>query len=186
MQAESRNKQKIATPWQLYMTITLIKKNKKFFSYIRKSRRERLQSHIWIWLMASSYMTKYLCISSFIRKPFLIYDFATAPIWISLYMRKILFSFLSVPDTLLLTIMIHDILNYDTWRGFPDFVLNYFLAGPSRLNNLCSHQIYRATDSIAIKLVKTGNLTAVLIDLQFCNFHYPTYDLLSWLRATLY
>jgi hypothetical protein len=27
------------------------------------------------------------------RKPFLIYDFATAPLWISLHMRKILFSF---------------------------------------------------------------------------------------------
>ncbi len=34
--------------------------------------------------------------SSYIRKPFLIYDFATAPLWISLYMRKIWFSYLSV------------------------------------------------------------------------------------------
>jgi hypothetical protein len=31
-----------------------------------------------------------------IGKPFLIYDFATAPLWISLYMRKIRFYFLSV------------------------------------------------------------------------------------------
>ena len=38
-------------------------------------------------------MVKYLRISSYIRKPFLIYDFATAPLWISLYMRKILFNF---------------------------------------------------------------------------------------------
>ncbi len=38
-------------------------------------------------------MGKYLRISSYIRKPFLIYDFATAPLWISLYMRKIWFSF---------------------------------------------------------------------------------------------
>ncbi len=53
-----------------------------------------LQSHIW--LTASSYMEKYLRISSYIRKPFLIYDFATASLWISLYMRKIWFSFLSV------------------------------------------------------------------------------------------
>jgi hypothetical protein len=30
-------------------------------------------------LKASSYMTKYLLISSYIRKPFLIYDFAAAP-----------------------------------------------------------------------------------------------------------
>ncbi len=55
---------------------------------------EQLQSHIW--LTSSSYMGKYLRISSFSRKPFLIYDFATAPLWISLYMRKIGFSFLSV------------------------------------------------------------------------------------------
>jgi hypothetical protein len=38
-------------------------------------------------------MGKYLRISSYIRKPFLTYDFATAPLWISLYMRKIRFSF---------------------------------------------------------------------------------------------
>jgi hypothetical protein len=30
------------------------------------------------------------------RRPLVIYDFATAPLWISLHMRKILFSFLSV------------------------------------------------------------------------------------------
>ncbi len=40
--------------------------------------------------MASSYMVKYLRISSYItiRMPFLIYDIATAPLWITLYMRK--------------------------------------------------------------------------------------------------
>ncbi len=41
-------------------------------------------------------MVKYLSISSYIRKPFLIYDFPTDPIWTSLYMRKISFSFISV------------------------------------------------------------------------------------------
>ncbi len=41
-------------------------------------------------------MTKYVRISSYIRKSFLIYHLATAPIWIFLYMRKIFFSFLSV------------------------------------------------------------------------------------------
>jgi hypothetical protein len=66
---------------------------KKFLIY-KKFRREQWQSYIW--LKASSYMTKYLRIFSYIRKPFLICDFATAPIWISLYMRKIIFSFLSV------------------------------------------------------------------------------------------
>ncbi len=38
-------------------------------------------------------MGKYLRISSYIRKPFLIYDFATAPLWISLYMRKFFYIF---------------------------------------------------------------------------------------------
>ncbi len=42
---------------------TLIKKKIKFYSYIRKFIRERLQSHIW--LSASSKMTKYLRISSY-------------------------------------------------------------------------------------------------------------------------
>ncbi len=41
-----------------------------------------------LWLTASSYMVKYLHISSYIRKSFLIYDFATDPIWIFLYVRK--------------------------------------------------------------------------------------------------
>jgi hypothetical protein len=67
-----------------------IKKKTKFSSYNRKSR-EWLKSHRR--LTASSKRTKYLRIYSYIRKPFLIYDFATAPIWISLNMRKIFFSF---------------------------------------------------------------------------------------------
>jgi hypothetical protein len=40
-------------------------------------------------------MGKYFRISSYIRKLFLICDLATAPLWISLYMRNIWFSFLS-------------------------------------------------------------------------------------------
>ncbi len=61
----------------------LIKNKIKFSSCRRKLRREKLQSHIW--LTASSYIIKNLRIFSCIRKPFLIYDFATAPFWISLY-----------------------------------------------------------------------------------------------------
>ncbi len=71
------------------------KKEKKIFLIYKEIQRDREHSHIW--LTASSYMVKYLRISSHIRKPFRIYDFAPDPIlWISLYMRKILFSFLSV------------------------------------------------------------------------------------------
>ncbi len=57
---------------------TLIKKKIKFSSDIRKLRMEQLQSHIW--LKASAYVGKYLRISSYIRKPFFTYDFATAPL----------------------------------------------------------------------------------------------------------
>ncbi len=70
---------------------TLIRKKIKFSSYIRKFIREQL--HSLIWLIASSYVTKYLRITSYIRKPFLVYDFATAPLWISLFMRKIWLNF---------------------------------------------------------------------------------------------
>ncbi len=74
---------------------TLIKKKINFSSYIRKFWMEQLQSQIW--LTASSHMVKYLSISSYIRNPFLINDFATAPFWMSLYnMRKIWYSFLPV------------------------------------------------------------------------------------------
>ncbi len=45
---------------------------------------EQLQSHTSIWLTASSNIVKYLRISSYIRTPFLIYDFATTPFWNSL------------------------------------------------------------------------------------------------------
>ncbi len=41
-------------------------------------------------------MRKCANISPYMRRPLVIYDFATAPFWISLYMRKILFYFLSV------------------------------------------------------------------------------------------
>jgi hypothetical protein len=58
---------------------TLIKKKIKFSSYIGKFRVEHA--------VAKSYMTNGLLIygenfrsSSYIRKPFLIYDFATAPL----------------------------------------------------------------------------------------------------------
>jgi hypothetical protein len=51
------------------------KENKIFLKY--RERREQLQSHIK--LTASSYMTKHLRISSYVKKPFLTYDFAIAP-----------------------------------------------------------------------------------------------------------
>ncbi len=58
----------------------LIKNKIKFSSYIRKFRVEQLNAKSYIYDFASSYMGKYLRISSYIRKPFLIYDFATVPL----------------------------------------------------------------------------------------------------------
>jgi hypothetical protein len=71
----------------IHLTLrTLIKKKIKFSSYIRKFRVEQLQSHIW--LTASSYIGKYLPISSY---------FANAPLWISLiqYEENVIFFFIS-------------------------------------------------------------------------------------------
>ncbi len=52
----------------LYMVQSTLLKNKiKFSSYIRKFRRERLQIHIWT--TASSNITKYLFISSYLQPP---------------------------------------------------------------------------------------------------------------------
>ncbi len=70
------------------------KKGNKILLIYKEIQRDQVQSHIWV--TASLYVAKYLRISSYIRKPFLMYDFAPDPLWISLYIRKILFSFLSV------------------------------------------------------------------------------------------
>ena len=74
----------------------LIKKETKFSSYIRKFRWDRVQSHIWR-------RGQGFPIYEEMRKFFTIYEEAVSHIWlckrslwISLYMRKILFDFLSV------------------------------------------------------------------------------------------
>jgi hypothetical protein len=61
--------------------IKLIIKEVKFSSL--EIQRDRVQSHLW--QTAFSYMGKYLHISSCVRKPFLIYDFALDLIGLSLY-----------------------------------------------------------------------------------------------------
>ncbi len=70
------------------------KKKIKFFLIYKEIKRDRGSYNIRP--KASSYMGKYLRISSYIRKPFLIYDFAPDPILISIYVRKFCFLFLSV------------------------------------------------------------------------------------------
>ncbi len=79
-----------------HMKPTLIEKKIKFSSYRRNFRAEQLQSqyveglpNIW----GNAQMYPHICM----RRPLVIYSFATAPFWISLNtMRKIWFSFLSV------------------------------------------------------------------------------------------
>jgi hypothetical protein len=63
---------------------------------------QRDRVHIW-W--------KYLCISSYIRKTFLIYDFALDPIWISLNKRKFLFLFYQSTSLILVSLD----LSWPTW-----------------------------------------------------------------------
>ncbi len=118
---------------------TLIEKKIKFSLYIRKFRMEQLQSHIW--LTASSYMGKYIFayFLLYFRKPFLIYDFTTAPHWISLYMRKILFSFLESAYCLILNstscLFSHlpVLLLFSHPLSFSLFYFRFFSACPSAL-----------------------------------------------------
>ncbi len=79
---------------QLLTTIHWRKNKRKFYSFIRKFRWERLQSHMYMrkGFLIYEKMRKYLVT----RWPLVKYDFATAPLWISLYTRKILFSVLSM------------------------------------------------------------------------------------------
>ncbi len=70
----------------LFVCVYTDKKENQIFLIYKESQSGAVAT-------ASSYIGKYLRISSYIRKPFLTYDFATAPLWISLYMRKIRFSF---------------------------------------------------------------------------------------------
>ncbi len=105
--------QECGLTWSLH---TLIKKKRKLSSYIRKFKVEQLQSHIWG--RASSYMRKCAIISPYLRRPLVIYDFATAPLWISLYMRKFLFSFLSVHGltwSLQYTLYVHMWMTRSVW-----------------------------------------------------------------------
>ncbi len=67
----------------------MIEKKTKFFSYVRKFRWDRFQSHIW--RRASKYIWgNAQTIQPYMRRPL---DFATDPFWISIHMRKIWFSF---------------------------------------------------------------------------------------------
>jgi hypothetical protein len=78
----------------LYLPAGLTDKKKIKFSLINKE--------IQMGAVAKSYMRKgYLiyeemCKYMRLRRPLVMFDFATVPFWISLGLRKILFSFLSV------------------------------------------------------------------------------------------
>jgi hypothetical protein len=56
------------------------KKEKQIFLIYKENSEWSSCKVIYIGLSASLYMVNYLRISSYIRKPFLIYDFATAPL----------------------------------------------------------------------------------------------------------
>ncbi len=93
------------------------KENQSFLIYKEMQSGAVAKSY---WLTASSYMGKYLRISSYIRKPFLIYDFATAPLYISLYMRKLWFSFLSVYTSWLMnrTLLLYSMYSISCWSSW--------------------------------------------------------------------
>ncbi len=76
------------------LTYTGRKENQIFLIY--KEIQSGAVANSYMTITASSYMGKYLRISSYMRKPFLIYDFATAPLKISLYEENLIYIFISV------------------------------------------------------------------------------------------
>ena len=76
-----------------YMSYTDKKENKIFLIYKEIQMGAVGKSFMRKGFLIYEEMRKYYL---YLRRPFIIYDFATASFWISLYMRKILFSFLSV------------------------------------------------------------------------------------------
>jgi hypothetical protein len=96
------------------------------------------------------------CANFSVRKPFLKYDFAPDPIWISLYMRNILFSFLSV------------------------YLLNKVLKEQAH-NPVCSwsdaFRPKRLTMSDRVLVQNTINfqISCLINDLLLCRFHLQLY-----------
>ncbi len=82
--------------WNLYCICATHTDKKENQIFLIKEIQKGSVAKSYMTITASSYMVKYLRISSYTRKPFLIYDFSTDPSWISLCMRKILLSFLSL------------------------------------------------------------------------------------------
>ncbi len=72
---------------------TLLKKKTKFSSYKRKFKKDRVQSHKRKGFLIREEMRKYISISEEAVSHIWIF---TRSLWISIYMRKTVFSFLSV------------------------------------------------------------------------------------------
>ncbi len=70
------------------------KKENQIFLIYKEIQNGAVAKSYTVCLTASSYMGIYLLISSYIRKRFLIYDFANAPLWIS--EENSIFFFISV------------------------------------------------------------------------------------------
>ncbi len=95
-------KDRIPIPVVLNTCVLLQENDSGLSSYTDKKENKifLIYKEIQNGVVAKSYMTnglliqfmgKYLRISSYSRKPFLLYDCATDPLWISLYMRTIWF-----------------------------------------------------------------------------------------------
>jgi hypothetical protein len=83
----------ISKTWNTKVKVTLFKKKRKFSSYIKEFRRDRVESHIW-WrknFLIYEEKRKYLTIT--ITVSHLLYDFAPDPFWIPYIWWKLSFLF---------------------------------------------------------------------------------------------
>ncbi len=139
---------------------------------------EQLQSHILYDSRPPHYMGKYLRISPYIRKPFLIYDFETAPLWISLYMRNIDFLFYPCGRTVVWFCFLEKPAMGRTNMTYPVFLL-----GSRRRCTVCRYQSWvslvaancerkRICEMLVYTAINLYNLlcTFVLIECEAHNF----------------
>ncbi len=146
----------------------------------KEIERDRVQGHIW--LTASTCLVKNLRISSYIGKPFLKYDFAPDPIWISLY-KWGKFSVLSVFESFLYLSISHPSLSQSILLLVFNLSLIFFQRFLSYYPSFFYHVFQFSCLSISVSLLYL--LFSACFYLQYICFIVPACLLVSLLAAYL-
>ncbi len=139
------------------------KKKIKCSSYIRKFWVEQLQSHIWG--RASPFMRKRANISPCMRRPLVIYDFATAPLWISLYIRKTWFSFFYQCAVLLQCQSVCTLQSSCSAKWYVDLLLCQSVC---TMQSCCSAKVYSMQYAVLLQSQSVCTIVCSLVAVPKC------------------